>query len=114
MSLLWAGLILLACLMPGRDLPDVPIKLSDKAVHFIIYLFLSVFTYYGWIKQNTYSSLHRNTITKIVAITSTYGFLVEILQHLFTADRHFDLMDALANSTGAVVGCILCRLYRPL
>ena len=111
-SLLWAALILLACLMPGRDLPDVSIRISDKAIHFIIYLFLSVFTYYGWMKQNAYTSLHRHTISKIVVITSAYGFIVEIMQHLFTADRHFDLMDALANSTGAVAGCVLCHYFK--
>ncbi|KAF0190362.1 MAG: hypothetical protein FD166_3816, partial [Bacteroidetes bacterium] len=75
-----------------------------KIVHFIIYLLLALMMYYGWKKQITFPSLYRHTLLKILVITFAYGFLVEILQEKLTADRHFDLMDALANSSGAVAG----------
>lgn len=113
LSIVWTLCILIGCLLPGRDLPEVTFKISDKAIHFVIYFLLSVFTYYGWMKQNTYQSLHRNTILKIVLLTSSYGFIVEILQHILTTDRHFDLYDALANSTGAIAGCIACLFIKP-
>jgi hypothetical protein len=35
---------------------------------------------------------------------------VEVMQDLFTADRHFDLFDALANSTGAIAGSVVVKL----
>lgn len=114
LSILWTACILIGCLLPGRDLPDVAINISDKAIHFTIYFLLSIFTYYGWIKQNSFYALHRNTILKIVLLTSTYGFLVEILQHVLTTDRHFDLYDALANSTGAIAGCMICIFLKPM
>ncbi len=63
--------------------------------------------FYGWRKQVSVSALHQNTFLKILIITSVYGFAVEIMQELFTADRHFDIFDALANCSGAVAGSLI-------
>ncbi|MBI4945599.1 MAG: VanZ family protein [Bacteroidetes bacterium] len=104
LSILWTILILVLCLMPGKDLPSVSIWEFDKLAHFGIYLILALLMYYGWKKQNFFLSLRQNTLIKILILTSAYGFAVEIMQELFTADRHFELLDALANSTGAIAG----------
>lgn len=106
-AILWTLLILVLCLMPGRDLPSVSIFEIDKVAHFGIYLILSLLMYYGWRKQNSFLSLHKNTMVKILILTSSYGFAVEIMQELFTTDRHFELLDALVNSIGAVAGSFL-------
>ncbi|MBP6731112.1 MAG: VanZ family protein [Chitinophagales bacterium] len=106
-SILWAAFILVLCLMPGRDLPSVSLFQFDKLGHFGIYLILSVAMFYGWVKQSTYSALHQNTFLKIVLITSVYGFAVEVMQGTLTADRQFDIFDAIANSSGAVVGSLI-------
>jgi VanZ family protein len=111
LPILWAIIILGLCLMPGKDLPSVSIFEFDKFAHFGIYLILSLLMYYGWKKQNSFLSLHQNAILKILIITSTYGFLVEVMQELFTADRHFDIFDALANSSGATVGCVVVNYF---
>ena len=95
------------CLMPGRDLPSVSLFQFDKLGHFGIYLILSVSMFYGWVKQNTYSALHQKTFLKIVLLTSVYGFAVEVMQGTLTTDRQFDIFDALANSSGAVVGSLI-------
>ena len=105
-SILWSMLILVLCLLPGKDLPTVDIVNFDKLVHFSIYLLLALMMYYGWKKQDTFLVLHHRTVIKILIITSSYGFVVEIMQELLTADRHFDLFDALANSTGGVAGSL--------
>lgn len=106
-SILWTLLILVLCLMPGHDLPSVEIFEIDKVAHFGIYLILALLMYYGWRKQSSFPSLHKNTMIKILILTSSYGFAVEIMQELFTTDRHFELLDALANSIGAVAGSLL-------
>ncbi len=111
-SLLWALLILALCLMPGKDLPSITILEFDKLVHFLIYLLLALLMYYGWKKQDSFLSLHHHTVMKILAITFIYGFAVEVIQELFTADRHFDIFDALANSTGAAAGCYLTSFLK--
>ena len=107
LSILWTLLILVLCLMPGKDLPSVSIFEFDKIAHFGVYLILALLMYYGWKKQNYFQSLHNNTLIKILVLTSSYGFAVEIMQELFTTDRHFELLDALANSIGAVAGSFL-------
>ena len=106
-SILWALLILILCLMPGKDLPTVEILNFDKLVHFGIYIVLALTMYYGWKKQDSFLSMHRNTITKILLLTSVYGFAVEVMQEIFTTDRNFDIFDALANSSGAVAGSLM-------
>jgi VanZ family protein len=99
--------------MPGKDLPSVSIFEFDKIVHFTLYLLLALMMYYGWKKQDSFISLHHNTLMKILIITSTYGFAVEIMQELFTTDRHFDIFDALANSIGGTVGSLLGVYLKP-
>lgn len=106
-SIVWTMVILILCLMPGKDLPEISILNFDKLVHVGVYVILAFSMYYGWIKQNSFNSLHQNTLLKILIITSTYGFAVEVMQELFTADRHFDIFDALANSFGAIAGSLL-------
>ena len=95
------------CLLPGKDIPSLTIFEYDKIVHFGIYLLLAVMMYYGWKKQDSFPALHRFTFIKILIITFSYGFLVEILQEILTADRHFDLWDAGSNSLGALAGCLM-------
>ena len=112
LSLGWALLILVLCLMPGKDLPSVDIVDFDKLVHFGIYVILALMMYYGWKKQSSFLSLHYKTMTKILILTFSYGFVVEILQELLTTDRHFDLLDALANSTGAIAGSLMGTLLK--
>ena len=112
-SIIWALVILVLCLMPGKDLPNISILNFDKLAHFSVYFLLSLLMYYGWKKQNSFLALHRQTFIKILLLTSTYGFAVEIMQELFTVDRHFDIFDALANSIGAVAGSMLAVYVKP-
>ena len=108
-SILWAAFILVICLMPGHDLPKVDIVDFDKFVHISVYVLLSLLTYYGWTRQETLSYLHQHTFFKIVILLASYGFAVEIMQELFTADRHYDIYDAIANAIGAVLGAVIAR-----
>ena len=109
-SILWAAFILVICLMPGRDLPRVEIINVDKLVHIGVHTLLALLTYFGWVRQDSYAALHRHTFLKIALLLAVYGFSVEVMQEVFTMDRHYDLYDALANSIGAVVGGIAGRV----
>jgi VanZ family protein len=97
--------------MPGRDLPSVTLWEFDKVAHFGVYFILSGLMLWGWQKQNSISWFKRNAFLKILLITFSYGFAVEVLQELLTADRHFDIYDAVANSTGAVVGIVVLKRW---
>lgn len=107
---MWAAFILYLCLLPGHDLPSVHIWEADKIGHMGVYTILSLLTVWGWRKQTVMESLKTRTILKVLVLLATYGFLVEILQETLTADRHFDILDALANVIGAGVGSGLSML----
>ena len=112
-SILWAAFILVICLMPGRHIPRITIPHFDKIVHTSIYMILGVLTYYGWSMQKSFNSLHQKTLLKIIILLSVYGFTIEIMQETLTADRHFELLDELANATGSVIGALLGKTFTP-
>ncbi|MCS6935034.1 MAG: VanZ family protein [Chitinophagales bacterium] len=108
-SVLWAILIMVACLLPGRDLPDLTWWQADKWLHAAVYFLWAVLLHHGWIRQRAYPQLHQNTLSKIIILTAVYGFALEILQELLTTDRHFDLRDVLANAAGGAAGVAFIR-----
>jgi VanZ family protein len=112
-SILWAAFILVICMMPGRHIPRITIPHFDKVVHTSIYLILGVLTYYGWTMQSGIAGLHQNTLIKIIILLSLYGFTIEIMQETLTADRHFELLDEMANATGSVIGALIGRKLTP-
>jgi len=110
-SILWAAFILVICLMPGRHIPRITIPHFDKVVHVSLYLILAVLTYSGWVRQEVYGALHRQTAIKVVLLLAIYGFVIEVMQGTLTVDRSFDLYDALANSAGAAIGAFGTRMW---
>ena len=103
-SIFWAAFILGICLMPGKDLPSVSVFQVDKIIHFACYFLLACLLYFGWSKQTYVACLHSNLLLKLLLLTCSYGFIIEVMQETLTKDRHFDSWDALANCAGAVAG----------
>ncbi len=104
---MWAAFILILCLIPGSDLPGIVIPHFDKIVHFTFYFILAILMYLGWKRQSRFASLHLHSALKIIMIAAVYGLLIEVLQGTLTADRQFDLLDALTNTGGAVAACLI-------
>jgi VanZ family protein len=106
-SILWAAFILVICLMPGRHIPRIHIPHFDKVVHTGIYMIFAILTYFGWTRQDSFQVLHHQTIIKILLLLSIYGLTVEVMQETLTADRHFELLDEVANITGTMIGTLI-------
>ncbi len=104
LSIFWCVLILVLSFLPGKDLPEVGIFQFDKLVHIIFYLLLFAFTFVGWKKQSQFIMLQNVSGLFMFVLCSGFGVLIECGQGLFTADRYFDIYDALANSIGALAG----------
>lgn len=104
-SILWAAFILVLSLMPGRDLPSVSLWQADKLAHFAVYAILTWLMLRGAIKQLG-SPLRLRVIVLMLLLSSGYGVLIEFIQETFTADRHLDWYDAIANATGALMGSV--------
>ena len=106
-SFVWAVFILWLSLKNGNSLPTINIPNIDKAVHFTFYFILALLMFYGWTKQNIFSSLHKQKLIKIFLLAFSYGFTMEIMQEVFTVSRHFDTLDIAANSMGAIAGSLI-------
>jgi VanZ family protein len=106
-SFVWAAIILWLSLSPGSGMPKVDIPHFDKAVHFVFYLILAVLMFYGWMKQDVFPALYRQAFIGIILIAVTYGVAIELMQESFTTNRHFEVMDVVADAGGAAVGSLL-------
>ena len=114
-SLIWAAIILWLCLMHASSLPKITIPNFDKVVHFTLYFVLTSLMVYGWNKQHSFIWLRKNYIIKIILSASAYGLSIEIMQELFTTDRHFEWLDEAANATGAMVGTLTAvKIFKEL
>ena len=94
---LYVLLILYASLSRMPDI-EMPFDNTDKLIHFLMYFILV-----GWFVQ-----LYRCRSQRIIISGSAIllGIIIEFLQGL-TAYRSFDMLDALANSIGAISAFLL-------
>lgn len=81
----------------------------DKAVHFTFYFVMVVLAYLAKTKGEFKTNGTFKLLWYIVLFAIAYGIIIEVIQHLATDDRHGDPLDALANSTGAIVGMLVLR-----
>ena len=81
----------------------------DKAVHFTFYSVMVVLGYLAIPKSKEQGVGRSKLLWYIVLFAILYGIIIEVLQHVATADRHGDPLDAFANSTGAIVGMLAVR-----
>ncbi len=90
----WTFLVVLACVWPGKDIPEAPMPGFDKIVHAGLFttwtvLWLCIFP----------------ANTKWVVIAGIFLALgTEICQDLLPIDRTFDWLDALTDAAGIFLG----------
>ena len=106
----WTVLIAVLCLVKFNDLPSFGVSGADKYVHFTLhFVFTILWGLYSLKKQN---EIALNKIGSIFLISFCYGLLIEFLQETFTATRHADIFDVLANFTGATTALVLFFLIK--
>lgn len=106
---LWTLMILVACLIPGDEIPDVKVPLIDKWVHFAIFGGFS----FLWMSVCRRPTL-RNAFYMALLATAL-GYAVELLQGSgITRGRSYDLYDLLADSIGGILGLAVFFLLKKL
>jgi VanZ family protein len=102
LALGWTLAIVVACSIPGQELPDAPVLGFDKLVHF------ASFAGYGWL---WFAALRqRSRRTWIVLISGiAFAILTEVYQHLMPIGRTGDPYDAVADIAGLLVGILVIR-----
>lgn len=101
----WTAFIAFLCLVTFNDLPSISVKSADKLVHGMFYFVLvMLWGFYSKLKQN---ELILAKIARIMVIAILYGITMEVLQGTLTTTRHADMMDVVANTSGAILALIV-------
>ncbi|WP_405410595.1 VanZ family protein [Maribacter sp. Asnod1-A12] len=95
--------------LSGVGASEVNIPHIDKVVHFTFYSVMVVLGYLATPTEKEQGIGRSKLLWYIVLFAVFYGIIIEVLQHVATTDRHGDPLDALANSTGAIVGMLAVR-----
>ena len=85
--------------VPAFDIPNIAALsfLTDKAIHFLIFLYLSSL---GLLSRFTLSNIYL-----LIAIFS-FGLIIEII-HFYHPYRYFELADIAANSLGILLASFI-------
>lgn len=109
LATLWTLLILAACLIPGKEVPDVHIPFADKWVHFII------FSGFSFLWLCTYTHARAKNGALIFVLSLLLGYAVELLQGSgITTGRSYDVYDIVADGIGGAIGVFLFFALRRL
>jgi VanZ family protein len=95
----------------GVDTSRFNIPHIDKAVHFTFYMVMVVLGFMAFVKNKKHKNNSHKLLRYIVLFSILYGIIIEVIQDVFTVNRHGDLLDVLANFTGAIIGMLLIRFW---
>jgi len=99
LALLWTLLIFIGCFTPAKDIPKVDVPLADKWVHFVLF---GGFTFL-WLCSRPIINL--KSLLTLFFIAVSLGSFIELVQGWLTfLGRSMELMDAVADSIGGILG----------
>ncbi len=106
LAILWAGLTLVLCNLPASDLPNTALFFQgfDKMAHAGFFFVLTVFLFYGKIRQQSSYQYRMITILKIMLITVVLGGLIELMQWKIFTYRSAEWWDFFADLIGVGMG----------
>lgn len=106
----WTLLIAFLCLISFGDFPKVSVQSADKYVHATFYFVLiMLWGFYSKLKQH---EIKLGSIAFLVLLSIFYGIAIEFLQETLTTTRHADVLDVLANCSGALLALIVFALIK--
>ena len=112
-ALFWTGVILFFCLIKSSDIPKVNIQNLDKVIHAFFH-FVFVLLWFLFFKKKFNSTNSFKPLAISFVFSFIFGIIIEMLQQFFTTTRTGDLLDVLANLSGAtlaVIGIILLNKF---
>ena len=108
-AIIWTITIAVLCLESSSELPSVKVIGIDKIVHVTFHFMFVNLWYLFFVNHNSTKNIS-NLVTKTFILSLSYGVLIEIAQELFTKTRQADILDVLANITGAFLAVILIKI----
>ncbi|OFY63797.1 MAG: hypothetical protein A3H98_14040 [Bacteroidetes bacterium RIFCSPLOWO2_02_FULL_36_8] len=105
-SLLWAFLIFVLCLFPGKYIPSVwwlELLSFDKLVHAGLFFILVILMTRGFSLQQKFSHLRNYCLVTSFYISVFYGGALELMQGTFFSGRTAEFSDFIANAFGCAM-----------
>lgn len=99
-AILWAGVIMWLCLIPGKSLPQwhwFDMLDLDKTVHAGMFFVLALLLAQAFVGNGSPTRY----LLWAVLISAAYGVSTEVMQGLEALGRRADPLDMLANTIGA-------------
>lgn len=105
-AIAWSILVLILCDIPPQDIPGRQrfFEGFDKMVHLGFFFVLTVFLFYGKIKQQNSYDYRIITILKILFIGLALGGGIELLQWKVFTYRSAEWWDFFSDMTGVGMG----------
>lgn len=104
-ALFWTGVILFFCLVKSSNLPTISVLYLDKAVHVFFHFVFTILWFLFFKKKLDTSNMFRPLVISFL-FSFFFGIAIELMQHFFTVTRSADLMDELANLSGATLAVV--------
>jgi VanZ family protein len=101
-AIAWSLTVVALTLIPGEQIPNVPVFGIDKLVHIFIFGLMMTLTAVGLYKSSFYTSIKRPTLIAVV-YSIGFGMIIEFIQP-YIPGRSFSLFDILANVMGVALG----------
>jgi len=115
-ALFWTGVILFFCLVKSSNLPTIEILYLDKAIHVFFHFVFTTLWFLFFKKKLITSNIFRPLVISFV-FSFFFGVAIELMQQFFTTTRSADVLDELANLSGAslaVVAIVLLNTYNKI
>jgi len=109
----WAAFILIICLLPGEELPDInfwEIDIEDKLAHLSVFGLLAILLVYGAHRRKLHEK-PKYYFWLLIISGLFYGAMTEILQGLFVPSRLASFTDFIADAIGTILGTIVAFWY---
>lgn len=84
----------------------------DKIVHLSLHFVFAILLIKGFSRQYNYSEDSITIYFYSVIISFLYGALIELLQATVFINREADVLDLMANFTGAMLGCLTLIIFK--
>jgi VanZ family protein len=105
----WTLVIFALCSMPGKAIPKISwleLLSFDKFVHAGIFFTEQILLMYALIHLPQTNFFYKNYKWLSVLFCMAYGGCLEIMQYYIFSERSGDILDFIANSTGAIIGLL--------
>ncbi|PKB16184.1 VanZ like protein [Flavobacterium sp. 5] len=108
-ALLWTGIVTYFCLIKSSDIPVINIPNLDKCIHSFFHFVLTFVWFLFFRKQLKFNNIFKPLLISFV-FSFLFGIGIEILQELVTTTRHADVLDVVANLTGAGLAVLVTSI----